>query len=86
MKPSKLYSYLVANEALVLHRFMNDAFQSVELSEHPIYGEEAGLIVSFPDYAVAFETDFFDIDDLAESKEYQPLYIDEYIRFAYEVN
>jgi hypothetical protein len=86
MKYAKLYSYLMSEGAFVLCRFTNDAAQEVILVEHPIYGDDAGILVMFPKYAVAFETDFFDIDDLAESKEYQPLYIDEDLKFAYEVN
>ena len=86
MKSSKLYSYLMSEGALVLNRFTNDAAQEVVLVEHPIYGDDSGIIVMFPKYAVAFETDFFDIGDLTESKEYQPLYIDEDLKFAYEVN
>jgi len=86
MKYAKLYSYLIANDAFVLHRFTNDAAQEVVLVEHPIYGDDAGIVVMFPEYAVAFATDFFEISELAETKEYQPLYFDEYIRFGYEVN
>jgi len=86
MKYAKLYSYLVANDAFVLCRFTNDAAQEVVLVEHPIYGDDAGIVVMFPEYAVAFATDFFEISELAETKEYQPLYFDEYIRFGYEVN
>ena len=86
MKYAKLYSYLMSEGAFVLCRFTNDAAQEVILVEHPIYGDDAGILVMFPKYAVAFETDFFDIGDLAESKEYQPLYIDEDLKFAYEVN
>ena len=86
MKYAKLYSYLVANDAFVLAKFTNDAAQEVVLVEHPIYGDDAGILVMFPKYAVAFETDFFDIGDLTSVSDYQPLYIDEDLKFAYEVN
>lgn len=86
MKPTKLYSYLISNDAFVLDKFTNDAVQDVVLVEHPIYGDSSGVIVMFPKYAVAFETDFFDIDDLTSNGDYQPLLFDDQLKFAFEVN
>ena len=86
MTPTAFYSYLTSNGASVLNEFLNDAHQNVILAEHPRYGEDGGVCTMFPEYEVAFRTDFYDTEDLTARGDYQPLLLDGELKFAYEVN
>jgi len=63
-KAQKLMAFLKENNATILGDFRNDLGQYMEFYEHPIYGDEADVIVAFPNYDAAFGTGFYDLEDM----------------------
>ena len=69
----RLYRKLNQLGATQLDEMVNSSGQRIEFFEHPIYGEDFPVIVSFPDYQVAFPSDFFECDDMLDGHgEYAP--------------
>lgn len=62
--PKELFEFLKETNATILGDFRNDLGQYMEFYEHPIYGEDADVLVLFPNYGVAFSTGFFDLEDM----------------------
>jgi hypothetical protein len=85
MNSFSFYSFLTDNDALVLTEFVNDVYQYVVLVEHPFHGEDYGICVMFPEYDVAFRSNFFDIDDLTSNPDYMPIFADGKLQIAFEL-
>lgn len=67
------YTRLTALNPFIFEDFTNSIGQRVQLVEHPIHGDEYEVIVLFPEYSVAFNSTFFECDDMMASHgEYQP--------------
>lgn len=49
--------------------FTNELGQKIEFYEHPFYGDEAPVILVFPEHELAFDSDFFDIEDMTYQEE-----------------
>ena len=64
MTAQELFRFLVENNADCLGNKTNDMLQYMEFYEHPFEGEDANVIVAFPKYGVAFNSNFFDLDDM----------------------
>ena len=70
------YKELIEYKADKLGETVNQMGQEVHFYEHPLHGDEYPVIVIFPEYEVAFNSDFFDIDDMiAEHGEYTPYFV-----------
>lgn len=53
---------------------INKLGQGVIFYEHPSAGDLSPIIAAFPNYQLAYLTDFFDLDDMiADHGEYQPV-------------
>lgn len=74
MKNPKLYyEFLKIQNPYVYDSFINSRNQVVIFIEHPVKGDEFNVIAMFPEKGLAFDTDFFDLEDmLAAHKEYEP--------------
>ncbi len=71
--PKKYYEFLKKHNPYVYNSFVNSHKQVVMLVEHPVKGDEVNVIAMFPEKGLAFDTDFFDTEDmLAAHKEYEP--------------
>lgn len=74
----RLYRKIGQLNALKIDEMVNSAGQRIEFFEHPVYGQESPVIVSFPDSQVAFISDFYECDDMMASHgEYAPHYCEE---------
>lgn len=62
--PKELFEFLKETNATRLGDFRNDLGQYMEFYEHPIHGDEADVIVAFPNYDAAFGTGFYDLEDM----------------------
>lgn len=68
------FDKLMAFEPTVYTEFLNSQGKKVQLCEHPTKGDEAPVLVVFPDEKLAFESDFWDTEDMtAEHGEYEPV-------------
>jgi hypothetical protein len=56
----------------ILSQFKNKRGQEIQLIEHPIYGEEHPVIIMFLDYKVAFNSEFWDTEDIYKTSDYEP--------------
>lgn len=65
--------------------FTNTIGQRVDLLEDPLRGEDAPIIVSFPDKKKAFYTDFYDTEDLMQGSDYEPVLVDGELKLVYEL-
>lgn len=66
-------------------RLTNSLGQEVALVEHPTRGDSHVVIAMFLKEEVAFDTDFFETDDMmADHKEYEPLLIDGQIKYGFQ--
>lgn len=68
------YTKLMANDASVLGEKTNYLNQKVVFLEHPSYGDEYPVIVAFPEHGVAFNSEFYDIEDMDGIEDYDPIY------------
>jgi hypothetical protein len=70
------FKKLQEHEPTIYHEMINSQGKKVLFVEHPIVGDEYPVILIFPDYGVAFDSEFFDLDDmLADHGDYEPLLI-----------
>jgi len=85
--PEKLFKMLIDDKAYMLSSMVNEMQQSVEFYEHPIIGDEHPIIVSFPDYGLAFDSDFYDLDDMMSDStyEYRPFLNGQDLMYGYEI-
>ena len=58
------YLNLQRLDAVILDEFKNDLGQRIKFYEDPTLGEDSCVWVAFPDYSVAFLSDFFETDDM----------------------
>lgn len=65
---AKKYNYdkLMGLYPTVLGDMVNSDGQKVLFLEHPLRGDEAPVIVQFPEYRLAFDSEFWDTDDMEE--------------------
>jgi hypothetical protein len=88
-KSEKLFKRLLDEKALMLESMANEMQQRVEFYEHPTMGDMAPVIVCFPDYELAFESDFYDLDDMMSDRtyEYRPFLNGESLMmYGYEIS
>ena len=75
-KAGKYYKKLIEYKAEKLGETVNQMGQEVHFYEHPMHGDEYPIIVIFPEYEVAFDSDFYDTEDMtAEHGEYTPYFV-----------
>lgn len=71
------YQKLMALNPTIYATITNQLGQEIKLIEHPLRGGEAEVIAVNDFYQLAAYTGFFDTDDLLhDSKEYEPMFID----------
>ena len=58
------FRFLVENNADCLGSHTNDMGQQMLFFEHPFKGEDANVIVAFPEFKVAFNSAFFDLEEI----------------------
>lgn len=83
----KLYTKLIENDAFVYRTMLNEKGQKIVFYEHPFYGDSAPVMVAFPEYKLAFTSDFYDIYDMAniDHSEYRPFLVDNQMIMGYEL-
>lgn len=98
MTPQERYQMLIDSKATCLGNFRNDLGQMMEFYEHPIHGDRANVLVLFPNYGVAFNSTFFDLEDMTATyhsvglfmnepdgdMDYVPRFLDGELVFKYE--
>ncbi len=83
---SEYYNWLEAKEPTEYDRFTNSLGQVVVLAEHPTMGDTGVVVAIFPEWARAFDTDFFDTEDLTEvGGDYEPLLVNGELWSGYEM-
>jgi hypothetical protein len=84
--PEKVFKRLVDENASLLSSMTNEMQQRVEFYEHPTYGDMYPVIVSFPDFKLAFVSEFYDLDDMMSEStdEYRPFLINNDLVLGYE--
>jgi hypothetical protein len=71
------YTKLVALQPTIYCTMVNSLGQTIELVEHPIYGDEREVVAVCHELKLAAYTGFFETNDMTdESGEYQPAFID----------
>jgi len=85
--PKEYYDFVVSKDAFVYGTIMNELYQRVQFIEHPIYGDEHEVIVAFPDHKVAFDSGFWDCDDMRSetSTDYRPFLDDGKLKLGFEI-
>ena len=81
------YEKIIKHNAFVFDHIVNDKGQHITFYEHPIYGDSSPIIVAFPEYKLAFDSDFYDLEDMTHGKhnEYKPYLVDGDLVFGYEL-
>lgn len=87
MSPAEKYFHKLMDHNLTLYDEMtNEMGQRVEFYEHPIYGDEHPVIIIFPDERVAYDSDFFETDDMMnEDGDYRPFFYHSKLTLGYEL-
>lgn len=71
------YQKLMDKNPTSYGKMINDQGQEIEFFEHPIYGDEAEVIVVCHELKLASYSGFLETDDMtADHKEYQPSFVD----------
>lgn len=71
------YSKIISLNPFEYESFTNSKGQKVVLCEHPVLGDEAEVLVMFPEYQKAFYSGFHDAGDMtADHNEYEPSLVD----------
>ena len=88
-KSVKDFVYLKKNNATLLDEVVNSYGQLIQFYEDPIRGEDELVWIMFPDFEVAFLSDFWDTNDMAHfDNDYTPIYIaqtgDQFLYFEIE--
>ena len=89
--PMLNYKILLKHNPFVYTEFTNSLSQKVQLVEHPTKGDSVPVIALFPDYELAFYTDFFETGDIDEvGGDYEVLLLplptgDPHIGYGYEL-
>ena len=89
--PQMRFRFLVETNATCLGNNTNDMLQYMEFYEHPIEGEDANVIVAFPKHGVAFNSDFFDLEDMTATYHDIGFFLDEpnedmdYVPYLFDV-
>lgn len=65
---------------------INSRGQSIDFYEHPIDGDESPVIAVCHDEELAYDTDFYDLEDFYEGSDYNPVLTDLEILCEYEFN
>jgi len=84
--PEKYYAALRKHNAFVIAEKVNSIGQQFQVLEHPTKGDEAPVIVMFPRHEVAFDSDFFEADDLIAGEDYEPHFVDGKLLHRYELS
>jgi hypothetical protein len=77
------YQKLIDAKAYELGTWTNSLKQEVVFLEHPYAGDEYPVIISFPKYDAAFNSEFFEVPDM--QGDYEPFYKNGKLVFAYEL-
>ena len=87
-KSEKLFKRLLDEKASMLESMTNEIQQRVEFYEHPTMGDMHPVIVCFPDYELAFESDFYDLDDMMSDHtgDYRPFLVEQHLVLGYELS
>lgn len=70
------YKKLMSYDPTVYETTTNSLGQEIQLVEHPTKGDEAPVIAVCHALELADYTDFYDIVDITNGIEYEPLFID----------
>lgn len=71
--PKKYYAALMKRDPFVYSTIINSKGQKVNLVEHPVEGDVAEVIAMFPEKELAFDTGFWETDDMmSDDKDYEP--------------
>ena len=79
------YNWLVDMKPTVYGSTVNDMGQIIEFVEHPLKGDESPVICVCHELEVASLSDFFDIDDMMNGRDYTPSFIDGQLKLKYEL-
>lgn len=65
--PHQFFNFLMLNDADCLGSHINDMGQQMLFFEHPLEGEDANVIVAFPEFKVAYNSGFYDLEDMTST-------------------
>jgi len=87
IRAKNYYEFLTNNNAFTYGKMMNEENQQVAFMEHPFHGDEHEVIVAFPDLGIAFDSGFFDCDDMRnpDSAAYRPFFVDGQFMLGFEL-
>lgn len=81
-----LYNDIMSKKPYVYDGFVNSMNQMVVLLEHPTEGDDAPVIVSFPEHGVMFDSGFMETDDMKNMDgDYVPHLVDGEMKLSYEL-
>ena len=89
--PRQFFDFLRMNDADCLGSHINDMGQQMLFFEHPMEGDMANVIVAFPEFKVAFNSDFFDLEDMTATYHDIGMFLDEpnedmdYVPYLFDV-
>lgn len=79
------YQKLMDYNPTSLGKFTNSLNQEIEFYEHPILGDEAGVVCVCHELKLASTSGFMETDDMvADHKEYEPLFIEGKLTYGME--
>jgi len=83
VKSEKFKTKFFAHHPSKLGGMVNTKLQHVEFYEHPEYGDEVPVFGVID--GVLFNTEFFDLDDMAQGLEYEPVLVGNDIKCRFEL-
>jgi len=78
------YEKLMKHKPTYLGYTTNDLKQNIDFYEDPIHGDEAEIICVCHELQLAAYSSFFDIYDMRDTIDYQPLFIDGELLMGFE--
>lgn len=89
--PQERFQMLIDSKATCLGNFRNDLGQMMEFYEHPTLGDEANVLVMFPEFKVAYNSTFYDLEDMTATYHSIGMFMDEpdedmdYVPYLFDV-
>lgn len=78
------YDKLMSMKPVIYEGVVNSRNQVALFLEHPTRGDEATIIVAFPEFKAAFDSEFWDLEDMTKNEDYEPILHDGKLWFAFE--
>lgn len=66
--------------------YTNSKGQNIDFYEHPIHGDDVPVVAVCDELEIACSTEFYELDDMiAEHKEYEPIFVNNELKYGYEL-